>query len=236
MNTLPPSPIIYAIWIVKDNDKYHGIYVGSTRNGKSRRGQHLRSLKNGSHDNKRLQLTWYKYGIRSLRFEVLEHIDECSKLISREQFWIDTLVEKLGRRFLFNICLTATNRLGCEHSNETKRKIGLGNKGKKVSIETREKLSAAGKIRFSDPKEREKQVMSHRGKKHTDRARQNMSNGQRARYRKNPLSGITWSREKRKFLVRTKINGQHKHICYSTTLDEAITARDAALRDAGVKL
>jgi group I intron endonuclease len=233
MTSLPNAPIIYAIYVYRKDNECRGIYIGSSKNGARRRYGHLSLLRRGKHDNKRLQSLWNKYGETSFYFEVVEDISDNNILIKREQFWIDTLVEQQVGKKLLNLSLIAGRPIrpkGYHHASETKKKISLGNKGKKVSDVTRAKTSASGKIRFSDPKEREKLSKSHRGKRHTKEARQNMSLSQRARSLRNPLSGITWSKTKKKHLVRVTINGVLKHVAYCASIEEAVEKRDATLK------
>lgn len=226
---LPETHTIYAICIIAPNGKYRGVYTGSAKNGRSRQKQHLNFLHKGIHENSHLQRAWNKYGIGAFSFKLLEEVDNPTELIETEQFWIDAFINEFGRKFVFNICLIAGSRLGHKQSPDTRKKIGLRHKGKTISTETRNKISEAGKRRFAMSEEREKISKARLGYNPSTKARENMSIAQRLRHSENPLNGISWSKEKKKYLVRVTINGHLKHVSYSESIDEAIKARNTYL-------
>lgn len=128
---------IYAIRCV--NGK---VYVGSATNLGHRWAQHKCSLRKQKHSNPLLQRTWNKYGEDSLTFEVLEFVPEKLDLISREQYWMDTL-QSCDRERGFNLNIKAANRLGMKHSQQTKDLISAVQIGKKPSLEAIEKVRQA---------------------------------------------------------------------------------------------
>jgi hypothetical protein len=69
----------------KINDKY---YVGSSQNVQHRWKNHLKTLRNKTHRNSKLQNSWYKYGEECFIFELIE---ECpiSDLLIVEQNYLD---------------------------------------------------------------------------------------------------------------------------------------------------
>lgn len=91
---------------------------------------HERSLRRNKHPNVILQRAWNKHGEFVFVFETIELCPK-SKLISREQFWIDTLCSaKLG----YNIAPTAGSMLGYSHRPDTKIKIGKSSSGTNSAV------------------------------------------------------------------------------------------------------
>jgi group I intron endonuclease len=82
--------------------------------------------------------SFLKYGVNKHKFEI---ICECDilELNDKERYYQDVF-SATGKNGL-NCSLTKTNDRNGSHSEETKLKIGLGNKGKFVSEETRQKMS-----------------------------------------------------------------------------------------------
>lgn len=103
------------------------IYIGSAVDIKYRWWNHLYTLKKSRHHSIKLQNHYNKYGPDDLTFEVLV---ECSKeeLTKTEQKYLDSMSP------YFNILKHAHSMLGFKHSDETKRKIGLKNKGKQPRL------------------------------------------------------------------------------------------------------
>jgi group I intron endonuclease len=123
------------------------VYVGSAIRLARRWGEHKKYLNNNKHHSARLQHAWNKYGKESFVFEVLEFVPEAVNLIPREQYWLD-LLQSADDRFGYNIQAIAGSQLGYRHTEEAKRKMSLGhkgrpapNKGKKLSEEAKQKIS-----------------------------------------------------------------------------------------------
>lgn len=100
-------------------------YIGSSCSIRKRWQVHYRKLQNGSHDNPHLQSAWIKYGADAFDFEIIELVLS-SFLIEREQYYLDKLK-----------CYKNTIGFNMGKVAETP------NAGRKVSAETREKMSAA---------------------------------------------------------------------------------------------
>lgn len=114
-------------------------YIGSAaRSFDERFYLHKHQLQLGTHDNPKLQRGWDKHGGHNFKFEILE---ECPPelCIEREQYYIDTLHKRLD----YNICHIAGSWRGNKHSALTKKKLSKTHKGKKLSAETRAKMSLA---------------------------------------------------------------------------------------------
>ncbi len=62
------------------------VYIGSSKNIKSRWTKHRQALKRGDHHCKKLQDSWDAYGDESFEFLVIEETED---LLTREQYWID---------------------------------------------------------------------------------------------------------------------------------------------------
>jgi len=119
------------------------IYIGSAKSIKKRWGQHISALNKNSHDNIYLQKAWNKYGEGNFEFTIVEEV-ELNDLIIMEQHYID-LYNVCNRSIGYNLLPTAGNLLGYKHSDESKRKMSDSQKGKILTSETKEKISAGHK-------------------------------------------------------------------------------------------
>lgn len=155
-------------------------YIGSAKNHIRRLKQHRNALDQNKHNNKKLQRAWLKYGESAFVFELVELVGDVSKLLVREQHWIDA---ESGADHGYNINPTAGSCLGRTLSDETKRKIRekralqppMSNDGRRRIIEalkarppisdaTRKKLSLAKIGRKATPEEIEKNRLKQLGK------------------------------------------------------------------------
>lgn len=101
-------------------------YVGSAKNLKQRKNAHFNTLRKNKHHAIKLQRAWNKYGEESFEFKILEYY-EFNERASKEQYWIDKLDSyKNG----YNSRKNAESPLGMKLSEEHKRKISMGCKGK----------------------------------------------------------------------------------------------------------
>jgi group I intron endonuclease len=132
---------ISAIYKIQSIKKPERIYIGSAVLFAQRKRQHLHLLRKGNHHSRKLQNHYNKYGEADLVFKI---ITGCPKeqLIAMEQFYIDALNP------WFNATPIAGSTLGLKMSEESRKRIGKAakgrvawNKGKKMSLEYREKLS-----------------------------------------------------------------------------------------------
>lgn len=132
------NPVIYKI----TNDINNKIYVGQTWIGIEKRfKRHCSESRWKNTKNMPIVLAIQKYGKEHFKISILEELPIDSKqslLDDREVYWSDTL--KTISPYGYNL------RVGCAGgriSNETKKKIGNSNKGKKVTEETIKKLIAS---------------------------------------------------------------------------------------------
>lgn len=123
---LQSSPGIYKI-ISKASGK---IYIGCASNVRTRINGHLYDLRKEKHKNIYLQRAWIKYGEKNFIFEIIE---ECNinDLHAREHYWANEL-NCFDRSIGYNLKPTDPNGYSI-HSEETKEKLRLANKGKKPS-------------------------------------------------------------------------------------------------------
>ena len=126
-------------------------YIGSAIDLKRRERQHFVNLQKNKHPNTYLQNSYNKYGKNNFLFKILCYY-EPSELIFQEQRFLD----HYKRNSLFNICKTAGSCLGLKHTEQTKKKIGLGNKGKKHTDEAKIKISKVHKGKSISEKTKKK--------------------------------------------------------------------------------
>lgn len=134
------------------------LYYGSSEDIETRWYAHIKGLTANRHINKKLQNAWNKHGPDFFTFYVVEAVTDHSKLLEREQWWLDFVFST--EEWCYNICKVAGSTKGYRHTEETKQrlseisknmsletkmKIGAKSKNRVVSEETRKKLSEAGK-------------------------------------------------------------------------------------------
>ncbi len=161
------------IWIVykitsKHNNK---CYIGSSTKGIRREKEHLADLIRGNHANRHLQNHANKHGIEDLIFEIIEVVEQHKKqiLLSREQFYIDTINPQ------FNIAKIAGSCLGMKHPIESIERGRQKRIGRKASEETKQKMSESmkGKNKWNED---QRKVLSERniGKKLSEETKQKL--------------------------------------------------------------
>ncbi len=177
-----------GIYQIESNEKR---YIGSTtRSFKERWREHLKQLRDGTHENCHIQNTYSKYGEKSFKFSILEIIEERERIILIEQNYLDKLVPE------FNMCEIAGNTLGYKFTEEQKQKLsrarrgnknGMGNKnwlGRKHTAETRRKMSDAQKGRTFSEESLQKMSKTRKGRKHTDETKRKLSEAGKLYYQR----------------------------------------------------
>ena len=157
-------------------------YIGSSVNLHHRRERHLSELRHGKHRNRHLQRAFDKYGEATFVFEILEHTAS-RNLIEQEQLYLDELKPE------YNISPTAGSRLGCHPSLETRRKLSEAGKGRHQTEETKRKISEA----------RKGERNPFYGRHHSDKTRARMSDSHK---------GVQFSAERRK-KISEALSGKH---------------------------
>ena len=147
------------------------VYIGSSINIESRWYEHKWKLNKNRHGSKHLQATWNKYGKENFEFKIIEEILDKTKLIEREQYWLD-FYKSYIRENGYNIRSIANSNLRIKLTEEHKRAIGLsnsvsmiGNKsrlGFKNSPEHIEKIRQGHIGRITPLETRQKQCLAKR--------------------------------------------------------------------------
>jgi len=127
---------IYAIINIY-NDK---CYIGSAIKLKRRWQDHLKHLKSNKHHSILLQRAFNKHWINPFLFIVIEYCEK-DRLIEKELHWMNELKPE------YNLAPIAGSCLGYKHTVETKKKMSEANKNKKLSEETKLKISISNKGR-----------------------------------------------------------------------------------------
>lgn len=90
--------------------------------------------------NNHLESAFKKYGRENFTFEILEEVEDKSKLLEREQIYLDTMkpyIPDIG----YNLCETAGSRIGQKASDETRKKLSEARKKRITKPETCQKIS-----------------------------------------------------------------------------------------------
>jgi group I intron endonuclease len=130
------------------------IYIGQAQNIRKRWKDHRAGLNTNHHHNSHLQSAWNKYGASAFQFKILER---CSvdRLDEREQHYLNIHMPK-------KTCYNVSTLVGTT-------------RGISPSAETRMKLSAANKARYTDPAERLKTSEQLKGHYVSDETRNKMA-------------------------------------------------------------
>lgn len=124
-----------GIYMIKNiiNNK---IYIGQTINVNARLKSHRNKLKNNNHENQHLQNSWNKYRENNFKFEIIKMYNE-DELNDREVYWIN-YYKSYDFKFGYNKTFGGNSERPTE---ETKNKMSIAAKGRKLSIEIKRKLS-----------------------------------------------------------------------------------------------
>ena len=149
-------------------------YIGSTNNFNKRFLSHFEMIHNKNHHSRHLENHCNKHIDDTLRIEVVEIVLDVSKLIEREQYYLDTL-NPFGQNG-FNINRKANSRLGTKMPDSFREKVSkrmLGNKhtlGHKLSEDHKNKIRDSVKKScanrdMSKSEESKEKMRKSRGKK-----------------------------------------------------------------------
>lgn len=138
---------IYAIKNIKTNLQY----VGSAKNIKARWSRHRYDLLKSKHHSIHLTRAWNKYGKESFEFIILEQVEDNTKLIEREQWWLD------NSKSAYNINRKANSPLGYKWTPEQLAKRVAAQSGdnhwskkKKFTDEAKKRMSEAQKNLYAN--------------------------------------------------------------------------------------
>lgn len=122
------------------------IYIGITRNDPLKRWQNGTGYRTNEYFTRAIK----KYGWGNFKHEILfTGLNE--KEAKEKEIYLIAKYKSNHRKYGYNISSGGESRSGTELTEEHKEKIRKGNLGKKVSEETRKKLSIKSKMRWSDP-------------------------------------------------------------------------------------
>jgi group I intron endonuclease len=156
--------VIYTILCEETNKQY----IGSALNHAKRKREHFYNLKNNKHPNKKMQNAYNKYGVDCFEFKIIEIVNDETKLLEREQHYIDKL------KPFYNICKVAGSSFGLKRTSGTRDKIRIANLGikhpqwrneikskaqggekhwtkkKRFSVESKKRMSETHKQKYKD--------------------------------------------------------------------------------------
>jgi len=168
-------------------------YVGGTTNLDYRRDDHFRRLARGKHANGHLQKAYDKYGKDVFEFSVLFSRAPKGILTRLEQAAIDVIRPEYNIRAFARRSLGNQNWLGRKHTEETKRKMSIAQKGRTFSKASRKKMGLAqmGNKKHLGHKHSEetKRKLSEQkmgneyclGKKHTEEVKRKISEAKKGK-------------------------------------------------------
>lgn len=152
-----------GIYCISLNDK---IYIGSSKNFKNRKKDHLKRLNAKKHHSWILQKEFCKQNGVGLNFYVLEWVEDVKKLIEREQFWLDFLKPE------YNISKKAYSCLGVKRTKEQKERQSQSSKGRVFTEEHKKNISNALKNKIVSKETRIKIGISSKGRRHTNETKE----------------------------------------------------------------
>jgi group I intron endonuclease len=181
---------IYAIV----NNVTRDMYVGSSVGVNRRWSAHRNLLTKKCHYNSRLQRAYDKYGSSSFDWEIIQFVDDKSQLITREQFWMNFFAPVYNGRPVANSPLgtkasdetrakmsVSAKKRG--FSDEHKQNISKAKRGVSVMSEAQKKhLSEVNKGKVLSVETREKIRVTSTGRYHTNEAKQKISVAAKARW------------------------------------------------------
>ena len=126
-------PVVYKITNIVNGK----IYVGSSLSFYKRYLTYKKNVNTKPARQMVVEKAMIKYGMENFFFEILEKVQDKSKILEREQYWIDTLCP--FDPFGYNINKRASSRMGMKTSLETRAKMS----------ETRKERMASGEIKKS---------------------------------------------------------------------------------------
>ncbi len=151
------------------------IYFGSSKDIKTRWGDHRSCLNNNRHANPLLQNCWTKHGERAFIFSVVQVVEDEADLLREEQRWLDVHFD--NRKRCLNVAPQAgTPMRGRTASAETRQKLSRALKGRVFTAQHRERMKGP-----KSPEHCESIRAGLTGKKHTEERRANASAAQKKR-------------------------------------------------------
>lgn len=126
------------------NNVNNKIYIGKTYRLKERQIEHRCSKKRTYFHN-----ALYKYGYNNFTFSIVAVTDNDDMLNFLERYYIKKYKSNIIK-FGYNLTDGGEGSTGYKHTDDAKKKISLVHKDKKVSDETRKKMSESHKLLFTN--------------------------------------------------------------------------------------
>jgi len=160
MTKLTTKSVIYSIINLKNNK----MYIGSAVNFRLRYNQHMYDLRRKNHHSPHFQRSWEKYGKDNFSFEIIELVDDKTKLLEREQVWLDLFKPE------YNICKVAGSQLGRTWTLDEEKRLNIskGLTGRKLSEEHKKNLGLLHKGKAKTEEQKLKISLSKKGKPWTE--------------------------------------------------------------------
>ena len=251
MNIIDIPYKVSGVYLItnKINDK---VYVGCSIDIHKRLKEHRNGLNLGNHRNRLLQNSWNKYGENSFLFDILVECDT-DLLLSEENYWCNVLLSH-DRKYGYNIRMTSPEGK-TSLSEETKKilsdlKKGKGsyNYGKKMSEETKKKISIALSGKKASEKSKTAAAENGRkskGRKHSLDTRMKMSerkkNKKLSEETKKKISDANKNRvisDEKKKLISDKLKGKKYNRCiwkvYNETSEYIVNSSSECLKILGI--
>lgn len=234
---------ICGVYCIQSKISPHKIYIGSSRDVRTREYHHFNNLRNNNHCNIKLSNHVKKYGIDDLDFFIILECEK-DKLIENEQFYIDALNP------FFNIRKIADSPLGTKMSEETRqkmrdrvfsedhrRRISEANKGRKQPLDAVLRTANFNRGRVRTDEVRLKIKENRTGIKWSESSWENYSN---STYKKinstSKFVGICFCKDREKWNAYVRINGKYINLGYYEKEIDAAIARDKYVTENGLKL
>lgn len=150
------------------------IYIGSGSNIEKRWRRHTSDLNLNRHQNRHLQRAWSLHSNVNFSFKIIEIVRDCSKLIEREQHWIDK-TKCYEYDIGYNLCRFVASTRGVKFSEESRKLISKLRTGKKHTEEHKRKIGLKSTGRFHTEETKAKMRLIKTGKTHTAEARLKIS-------------------------------------------------------------
>lgn len=201
-------------------------YIGSSKNMRARWAQHRVDLRRGVHHSEQLQRAFLKYGLDAFVFAPLLYCDE-SMLKHYEQTALDALQPE------YNGAKVAVWSPGRPASEESRAKMR-----REFSDETKKKLSAARRARppaSLETRTRISNSLAGMKKTHESISKRRQTDALNPKVRSHKQSGLPVgiTRKRQKFCARATINGRRVTVGVFETVEQAVSARAAALLGGG---
>lgn len=177
LQEIPSSPKMVGIYKITNTKNGH-FYIGKSKNIRSRWLWHIDSFRKGHGTNKYFQRVWNLYHMNSFVFDIIEMVDDVTKLGEREKFHVSELQPHYNVAIVTDDQWTITEeakehsrqiRLNCDP--EWNRKIGDSLRGKKKSEVHTQRMRESLKGFKHTPETLEKMRIASTGKKLSEEAR-----------------------------------------------------------------